>query len=315
MCLARIEQLLREVAATFPTTTVWWAKVVQRSFPSGAATAGMTGWNTALDRAASRWPNLIVWDWPTALATANPPIVTDVAGIHPNSSAQYVKRSTLMAEHITTRMSSARFDGRRGALPAADTSGLGFAPVTETTIYSTLANGVRFAAGETRDIDLSAEPAVDDSAQALALTVSAKNSADAGWLVVFRCGDPMPPTSNVNFAAGAFRTAQAVTKITGTGHICVHTSTATDVIVSIQGNFLPAGGAALSQPVALGDLPAGVHTLDVVATNDRGQRSSRRIELYTGQYYLATPGTRWSEGRTVFSLRNVAPRELAGSAR
>lgn len=98
-------------------------------------------------------------------------------------------------------MSSARFDGRRGALPAADTSGLGFAPVTETTIYSTLANGVRFAAGETRDIDLSAEPAVDDSAQALALTVSAKNSADAGWLVVFRCGDPMPPTSNVNFAA------------------------------------------------------------------------------------------------------------------
>ncbi|HQY86305.1 MAG TPA: SGNH/GDSL hydrolase family protein, partial [Ilumatobacteraceae bacterium] len=245
VCLARIEQLLREVAATFPTTTVWWAKVVQRSFPSGAATAGMTGWNTALDRAASRWPNLIVWDWPTALATANPPIVTDVAGIHPNSSAQYVKRSTLMAEHITTRMSSARFDGRRGALPAADTSGLGFAPVTETTIYSTLANGVRFAAGETRDIDLSAEPAVDDSAQALALTVSAKNSADAGWLVVFRCGDPMPPTSNVNFAAGAFRTAQAVTKITGTGHICVHTSTATDVIVSIQGNFLPAGGAAL----------------------------------------------------------------------
>ena len=74
-------------------------------------------------------------------------------------------------------------------------------------------------------------------------------------------------------------------------------------------------GAALSQPVALGDLPAGVHTLDVVATNDRGQRSSRRIELYTGQYYLATPGTRWSEGRTVFTLRNVAPRELVGTVR
>jgi hypothetical protein len=74
-------------------------------------------------------------------------------------------------------------------------------------------------------------------------------------------------------------------------------------------------GAALSQSVALGDLSPGVHTLDVVATNERGQQARRRIELYTGQYYLATPGTRWSEGHTVFSLRNVAPRELAGTVR
>ncbi|MDO9021218.1 MAG: carboxypeptidase regulatory-like domain-containing protein [Myxococcales bacterium] len=74
-------------------------------------------------------------------------------------------------------------------------------------------------------------------------------------------------------------------------------------------------GAALAQSVELGDLPAGVHTLDVVATNERGQQARRRIELYTGQYYLVTPGARWSEGRTVFSLRNVAPREATGTVR
>lgn len=74
-------------------------------------------------------------------------------------------------------------------------------------------------------------------------------------------------------------------------------------------------GAALSQAVDFGDLPAGVHTLDVVATNERGQTARRRMEFYTGQYYLVTPGTRWSDGRTVFSLRNVAPREVAGTVR
>ena len=40
-----------------------------------------------------------------------------------------------------------------------------------------------------------------DAAQALALTVSAKNSTDAGYLTVYRCGDSMPPTSNVTSRA------------------------------------------------------------------------------------------------------------------
>ncbi|MGB8859985.1 MAG: SGNH/GDSL hydrolase family protein [Ilumatobacteraceae bacterium] len=245
VCTAKIDQLLHEISLYFPDATVWWAKVVQRSYPSGAPSPGMQGWNTALDRAEFTWPNLVVWDWPTALATANPPITTDIAGIHPVSSSQYVKRSTLMAEHITTRMGGARYDGPRTGLPVADTSRLGFAPVTESTIYNTLVNGQRFGADETRDVDLSAVAAVDDAAKALALTVSAKNPAEAGWLVVYRCGDPMPPTSNLNFAAGAFRTAQVLTRVTDTGHLCIHTSTATDVIVSLQGNFLQGAGPTL----------------------------------------------------------------------
>ena len=245
VCRSRIDQLLHEISVYYPDTTVWWSKIVQRSYPSGAPTAGMQGWNTALDQAESQWPNLVVWDWPTALATADPPIATDIAGIHPNSGVQYVKRSALMAEHITTRMSAARFEGPRAALPSAETTGLGFTPVTEATIYSTPANGPTFGKDETREIDLGAVASVDDAAKALALTVSAKNSTDAGWLVVYRCGDPMPPTSNLNFAAGAFRTAQVVTKITDAGHLCIHTSTVTDVIVSIQGNFLQGAGATL----------------------------------------------------------------------
>jgi hypothetical protein len=245
VCRQKIDQLLSEISIHFPNARVWWAKVVSRSYPSGAPTAGMLGWNSALEQAQFGWPNLVVWDWPTALATANPPIATDIGGIHPISGAQYVKRSTLMAESITTQMSTARYAGPRVGLPPAETAGLGYAPVTESTIYSTPANGARFAVNETRDIDLSGVAAVNDSAKALALTVSAKDSTAAGYLVVYRCGDPMPPTSNVNFTAGAYRTAQVVTRITDAGHICIFSSTVTDVVVSIQGNFLLNDGSTL----------------------------------------------------------------------
>lgn len=74
-------------------------------------------------------------------------------------------------------------------------------------------------------------------------------------------------------------------------------------------------GANLAQTVDLAGLADGVHTIDVVATNDRGQQARRRVELYTGRYYLTTPGTRWVDGTTLFSLRNVAPRDLAGTVR
>jgi len=289
VCRDKIEQLLYEISLYFPSAIVWWPKVVQRSYPSGNPTGGMEGWNNALDQAESAWPNLIVWDWPTALANANPAIVTDIAGIHPTSSMQYVKRSTLMAGHITSQTGGARFDGPRAGLPVADSAPLNFDPVTETTIYSTLANGQRFASEETRDIDLSGVAAVADDAKALALTVSAKNSEQAGYLVVYRCGDPMPPTSNVNFATGAFRTAQAVTKITDAGHICIYASTATDVIVSIQGNFV-ARAATTLHPIS------PVRPLD---TRQTGRGSD---------FVVAVPG----EGVRAASVTLTATRDSAG---
>jgi len=248
-CKARIDILLNEIAAKYPTAEIWWAKIVQRSYPSLAYTSGMLGWNAGLDQAAAERPNLLLWDWPTALANANPAIKMDIGYIHPVSGVEYVKRSTLMADHITINMSGARFVGPRPPLPAGDPTALKFTPVTESAIYTTPTDGPRFGATETRDVDLSGVAAVDDGAKALALTVTAKNPAAGGWVTVWRCGDTMPPTSNVNFTAGAQRTAQVLTRITDTGHVCIFTSVATDVIVSIEGNLLPGGSTTLT-PIA-----------------------------------------------------------------
>ena len=244
-CRAKISQLLTEISLNFPAAVVWWAKVVHRNYPSGTPSQGMQGWNLALDQLAFQWSNLVVWDWPTALATANPAIATDFAGIHPSSGVQYAKRSALMADHITVTTGGARFDGPRATLPTADSAPLSFAPTTASTIYSTIASGQRFVAGEYRAIDLSGVAAVDDAARAVALTVSVKNPSEAGFITVYRCGDTLPESSNVNFAIGAFRTAQVITRITDTGFICVYSSAPMDLIVSIQGNFLSSPATSL----------------------------------------------------------------------
>lgn len=55
-------------------------------------------------------------------------------------------------------------------------------------------------------------------------------------------------------------------------------------------------------------LSDGEHTLDVVATNVKGQRSRRRYEVYAGNTYLAELGTRFDEGKqtTEIAVRNLA---------
>lgn len=56
---------------------------------------------------------------------------------------------------------------------------------------------------------------------------------------------------------------------------------------------------------SLGD---GKHTLDVVATSSRGQRSRRRYDVYAGDTYLADLGTRFDEAKqaTEIAVRNLA---------
>ena len=243
-CKAKIDELLNRIATNFPTAVIWWPKIVHRI--SGVNTTSMLGWNAALDQARAERPNLLVWDWPSALDSANPPIVMDLFDIHPVSGTQYVKRSTLMATHITDYAGGARFLGPRVTPPSADTENLGYLPHSPEQLYRTPTDGARFTATETRDIDLSAIAAVDEFAKALALTVTALNPAASGHLIVWRCGDTKPSTSNVNFTAGVQRTAQVVTRLTDSGHICVFTSAATDVIISIQGNFVIEAGTRLN---------------------------------------------------------------------
>jgi squalene-hopene/tetraprenyl-beta-curcumene cyclase len=72
-------------------------------------------------------------------------------------------------------------------------------------------------------------------------------------------------------------------------------------------------GGAAEYALEADKLETGAHLVDVTATNARGQTSRRRLEVYAGAFYLTQLGTRFDDGGTLVSLRDVAPASERGS--
>ncbi len=236
-CENQIRTLLTTAyAAMGPSGVVWWAKIQHRSYPSGLPSAGMLGWNLALDRVAATQPRLVLWDWPANTSG----IRLDLGGVHPVSGAEYVKRSTRMAADITARMPAAR-QGTNVPLPAAGTA-TNYEPIDEVVVHDTRADGVPpLANGAVAEIDLSGVAA---GATSVALTVSAANATHAGFLRVYACDGAAPTTSAVNFAVARQASAQVLSKVSATGTVCVlnvqgdaSVPKTVDVVVSVEGWF------------------------------------------------------------------------------
>ncbi len=235
-CRTAIDQVLDEAAAQFPGATVWWAKTNLRTYPSNAYSPGMLGWNAALDQAAAERSDLLVWDWPAALLSSNPPIITGLADVHPVSGTEYVKRSRLIAADLDLRM-PANFVGPSITPPALPGTTMAFTPTPATTIYDTTSNGA-MAADEHRSIQLSA---VAPGTTGVALTVTARHGAAGGYLRFYACGTPEPSTSNVNFQPGVVRTAQVLVALGADQTLCAYSNVAVDFDLVLQGTFGPTG--------------------------------------------------------------------------
>lgn len=71
-------------------------------------------------------------------------------------------------------------------------------------------------------------------------------------------------------------------------------------------------GGKLSYTWDTKDLSDGKHTVDVVATNAKGQVSRRRLEVYAGNVFLTSLGSRFSGNGTELAARNIAPKDRTG---
>jgi hypothetical protein len=69
--------------------------------------------------------------------------------------------------------------------------------------------------------------------------------------------------------------------------------------------------ASLDAVIDTSKLSPGEHHIDMIAVNAEGQTARRRIEVFTGPVYLTRLGSRWSDGGTEISLRDIAPASLA----
>lgn len=95
----------------------------------------------------------------------------------------------------------------------------------------------RLAAGATLRVPVAGSFGVPTGAAAASLNVTAVRPLGPGHLIVYPCGGNKPNASNVNYAVGVV-VANAVLTGMGTGGVvCVYSSTATDVIVDVDGWF------------------------------------------------------------------------------
>ena len=257
-CQAKIVQLMDRIAAVYPAATVWWAKTNARSLRTGSYDSGMLGWNKALDAVAKARPSkLVVWDWPKAVVDGK--FAMDPPQIHPSGAAQYIKRSTLIADHVTA-YTPARFNGRAVVPPALPTDSLGFTVADVVTdVFDSGASPIREFAPRQVDLNATTPGSVPAGATAVAFTLTVRNPSAAGWAWAYRCDQPGAPAPRVYFAAGQQRSVQALVRLTGASSVCVAVSNSTadtlqaGITLSLQGSFAPTTGdtLTLTSPPAL----------------------------------------------------------------
>ena len=287
-----------------PDHEVWWA-LQTAQIPSN-----QEAWNQALQIVAAERPNLTLWDWPTIRQNAGIPLAAD--NTHLPGASQYLQRSTLIADDVTTRLAGSRQVGGEVTPPLGGVS-YEYQPLPPLRVSDTRAIGQRIAAGGTLTVDISAfTPATSVAA---AINVTAASPAAAGYLTVWPCDAERPVASSVNFLAGQNRGAQATTLLRQPDRaLCVFSNTSTDIIVDLQGVFVPTGalrfepitpdrrldtrntGRAATIPIAA---PAGAQAIAATLTVTGGSSAG----FLTAYPCASTPpvvsNVNWEAGETV----------------
>ena len=127
------------------------------------------------------------------------------------------------------------------------------------TVDGVAAAGGPVVGGTTLALQVGGRAGIPADAASVALNVTATNTAGAGYLTVFPCGQTPPTASNVNYgAAGETRPNAVVAKLGTGGTVCIFALTTTDVIVDVAGSFPAADGfTPLPNPARLLDTRAG----------------------------------------------------------
>jgi squalene-hopene/tetraprenyl-beta-curcumene cyclase len=71
-------------------------------------------------------------------------------------------------------------------------------------------------------------------------------------------------------------------------------------------------GGALAYTWRTQGLKDGLHTVDAIATNAKGQVSRRRLEVYGGNVFLTQLGSRFTDEGTQVTARDLAPEGTVG---
>lgn len=96
--------------------------------------------------------------------------------------------------------------------------------------------GIR-KAGTVMELKVVGRNGVPLDAEAVALNVTSTGTTKAGYITVYPCGRPTPPTSSLNFTAAKTRSNAVISEVGAGGKVCLFVSTDTHVVVDVSGYF------------------------------------------------------------------------------
>lgn len=301
------------VDAIGPGHHIWWPKVTRLYTHQYQADA----WNVALDQIAAERDDFSTWDWPAEM-WAHPDLYGSWDGTHLYPDG-YRRRSAVMAEAFTAALAHAERTGPDEPLPDPLGPAVELTLPAPTRLLDTRQDAPgRLDPGDVVTVDLTDHTTPEATAAALNLTAARPDGR--GYLTAYPCGDEPPSTSNLNVDGGA-RAAPALVAIGADRSVCVTTTVATDLVVDLQGVFVPDGLrlTPLPEPTRLLDTRQTerrtVHTLDAPPGATAVAVNLTLTRADAPAYAAAGPCADAPVGDDAPSNVNVAPGEtVAGAA-
>jgi Divergent InlB B-repeat domain len=128
------------------------------------------------------------------------------------------------------------------------------------------------ASGSVTEVVAVGRGGVPADAVAVALNVTVTETAEPGFVTVFPCGSPVPTASSANFTGAQTVANVVIAKVGAGGRVCVYASSATHLVIDVDGWFRPpAGGTAgfgSLTPARLLDSRVGGPTVDGLFSGD-----------------------------------------------
>jgi hypothetical protein len=109
------------------------------------------------------------------------------------------------------------------------------------TVDGQAVSGGAISAGTTQELQVSGRGGVPAGAQAVVLNVTATDTRGAGFVTVFPCGGVRPNASSLNFSNGDTVPNAVITKLDGSGKVCLFTLSTTHLIVDVNGVMVEVG--------------------------------------------------------------------------
>lgn len=129
-------------------------------------------------------------------------------------------------------------------------------------VLDTRAEQRRSTADSTLELALAGRAGVPDDAAVVAVNLTAVDASDQGFVTAHPCDEDRPNTSNLNVAAGDTIAVGAFVRPDDDGALCLHTSSAMDLLVDVTGYFPEGGVDVLDVPQRLLDTREASATVD-----------------------------------------------------